>query len=83
MENLKVTNDCPNLLAKMPKHQYVLQNSDLERNTLRPAMVKVKFEPFWSGFMGLGPTPTNSETSEKAIERIFVGQNDLVFKNKM
>ena len=74
-ENIKVTNNCPNLLAKVPKQQYVLQNSDLERNTLRLAMVKVKFRPFWIGFMGVGPTPTNSETSKKAIARIFVGQN--------
>ena len=57
--------------------------SDVERNTLRLAMVKVKFELFWIGFMGVGPTPTNSETSKKAVGRIFVGQNDLVFKIKM
>ena len=56
--------------------------SDVERNTLRLAMVKVKFELFWIGFMGVGPTPTNSETSKKAVGRIFVGQNDLVFKIK-
>ena len=57
--------------------------SDVERNTIRLAMVKVKFELFWIGFMGVGPTPTNSETSKKAVGRIFVGQNDLVFKIKM
>ena len=32
--------------------------------------------------MGVGPIPTNSETSKKAIGRIFVGQNDLFFKIK-
>ena len=57
--------------------------SDVERNTIRLAMVKVKFELFWIGFIGIGPTPTNSETSKKAVGRIFVGQNDLVFKIKM
>ena len=57
--------------------------SDVERNTIRLAMVKVKFELFWIGFIGIGPTPTNSETSKKAVGRIFVGQNDLVFKIRM
>ena len=74
LENLKVANDCPNLLAKVPKQHYVLQNSDLERNTLRPAMVNVKLWPFWSGLMELDHLQPTQRHLKKLLEEFLLAK---------